>query len=427
MKSKRLTTKRQVEEEELQQNEPLFTNFFNLSPELIAITREKDGIIMIANPMFSEVLGYSPEEYSGKTSDELGIWVDLNQQKDLMKDLFSKGFVKKEVTLRAKNGSLLVMLLSAKPMEYQGQDCLILMAADITEQKVIEENIKKNEKKLRWAQAIGHIGYSEYIIGEQVIWISTESMSIFGYPPIEGFFPIEKINECIPNFISIQKEAIELGRQGKKTNVEFVLNPADGSPLRYIHAISDVEWDKTGNPIRILSTFRDITEQKKTESSLLESESRLRSFIDSTSEGMLIIDENGIIEEWNKAIEVITGVPKEDVLNRSWWNLALSIYPPELCNSTTKLRLEREINMILQTGQIISSHKIHQVLHRSGVLKHVEQNLFTIKSETGYRIAVIIKDITERKKAEDELNQTRKLNDSLIESVPGLVFFYNVL
>ena len=66
---------------------------------------------------------------------------------------------------------------------------------------------------------------------------------------------------------------------------------------------------------------RDITERKRAEEALKESEEKFRSIIEQSAEGMIVTDENGIIEEWNKAQEAMSGLSRCDMVGVSIWDV----------------------------------------------------------------------------------------------------------
>jgi PAS domain S-box-containing protein len=173
------------------------------------------------------------------------------------------------------------------------------------------------------------------------------------------------------------------------------------------------------------SLFNDITDRVNAENALKESESRLRSFINESSEGVVIINEQGFVEEWNNKAAQITGITAYKAQNKYWWDIVKLLYPEEVTPVFGDYQHEM-INNILKTGNLhIPAQNIYRLHLSQGEAKYIEQTLFTIKTNLGYRLGVIFNDITERKKTEEALNQERVFTDALLAGVPGLVYMYN--
>ncbi len=267
-------------ENELQTSKQNFSDIFNLSPDMVGITRQSDGMLFSGNPAFTQITGYKPEEYIGHTTIDLHLWANPKNREEMLKLLIEKGNIRNlEMELQIKNGTILTCLFSASPIKYNNEPCLIYVLHDITERKHAEEAIKKSEARLQKAQAIGQIGYSEQVIDSPDVWSSSEGMRIFGFPPIEGFIPFEKVKACLVDFESFLKSYRDLLEKGKKFDIEYIINPADGSPQRYIHEVLDLERDAEGKPYKFIGIFQDITKHKKAEEALKKSEEQFKGIV----------------------------------------------------------------------------------------------------------------------------------------------------
>jgi len=71
------------------------------------------------------------------------------------------------------------------------------------------------------------------------------------------------------------------------------------------------------------------------------------------------------------------------------------------------------------------SNDEYQIRHTGGLARYIEHNIFTIKTDKGYRIAGILMISRKEKKQKESLTQARILTDALLESAPGLVYIYN--
>jgi diguanylate cyclase (GGDEF)-like protein/PAS domain S-box-containing protein len=140
---------RQIIKREKRRNEAeeKFSKAFRASPDWVTIATIKDGRYLDINEAFVGLTGYSREEAIGKTSVELGLWVNPNQRREAMEKINRYGsFHNYEVDLRMRSGTILTMLWSAEQIEIGGESCIINVIKDITERKNIEEALKKERQ-----------------------------------------------------------------------------------------------------------------------------------------------------------------------------------------------------------------------------------------------------------------------------------------
>jgi len=144
--------------------------------------------------------------------------------------------------------------------------------------------------------------------------------------------------------------------------------------------------------------------QKTANEALRESEEKFRSFVEQSAEGILLTDEKGRIIEWNKAYERIIGMKSEQVAGKYLWDIQYSLIPPERVTDTRYHRIKDMTIQFLQTGKSdLFGHPFEASIRSSdGMVRHVMQIAFPIKTKTGYRIGSLMQDITTRKQVELE-------------------------
>lgn len=133
--------------EQLKRSEEKFQKAFLLSPDWVVITTIDEGIYKEVNQAFLETTGYSKDEVIGKSSIELGIWVDPKEREELNYLLKKYGKVcNAEVQFRKKNGEIIDVLWSAHVIEYDNEQYLLAVARDITEIKKAAQERMLREK-----------------------------------------------------------------------------------------------------------------------------------------------------------------------------------------------------------------------------------------------------------------------------------------
>ncbi len=128
-----------------------------------------------------------------------------------------------------------------------------------------ELSLRRSEEQLLMAQQIGRAGSWVYTVGTDTIRGSAEALRIFGYPPVAGEFPVNSIEACIPERERVHQKLVNLVSGAGEYDVEYDINPLDGSPAKTVHSIARLEKDAQGNPLKILGFIQNITERKQAE------------------------------------------------------------------------------------------------------------------------------------------------------------------
>jgi PAS domain S-box-containing protein len=137
-------------ERALRLSEEKFSKVFRSSPDWIAISTLEDGRFLDVNEAFLKMTGFSRKEVIGRTSVELGMWVDPNERAKMVEVLRRDKAIKdQETRYRLKSGEVRIMLRSAELVEMGGETCIINVTRDITERKRDEEEIRKLNRELQ--------------------------------------------------------------------------------------------------------------------------------------------------------------------------------------------------------------------------------------------------------------------------------------
>jgi PAS domain S-box-containing protein len=160
--------------------EAKFSAAFHASPDLMALTRLRDGVILEVNEAFSELLGYSREESIGRTiSRDLDLWVDPLAGKAFARMLTSAGRVDDvEAVLRCKDDRRVVGLSSARVLEVDGDACVLTVIHDVTARRGMEAERKARarliETQSRANQAIASAGDLDGMLRQVLEIVFTE-------------------------------------------------------------------------------------------------------------------------------------------------------------------------------------------------------------------------------------------------------------
>lgn len=129
--------------------EEKFYKIYMTTPNCIAITRLKDGLITDINKGFEDMLGWRREEVIGTKSTEapMNFWVDLSVRDDMAAEIKArKNVLHREFKFRRKDGSVRDGIFSARLIIIDNEDCLIFILQDVTEQKRMEKELVESHK-----------------------------------------------------------------------------------------------------------------------------------------------------------------------------------------------------------------------------------------------------------------------------------------
>ncbi|MBN1411742.1 MAG: PAS domain S-box protein [Spirochaetales bacterium] len=169
----------------------------------------------------------------------------------------------------------------------------------------------------------------------------------------------------------------------------------------------------------IVAVFDNVTEKKRLEQELVESEQRLRSVIEYAAEGIILVDESGVVIAWNKAIEKQTGIPSDKALGNLFWEIQLQMLPRNEGKQINPDIVEGMIKEYLRAGisQFNNVLLEREYIHADGSVTVIEGRVTSIRTEKGYILMSISNDITERRKAEYRVRQSEKKYRDLVNMV----------
>lgn len=196
---------------------------------------------------------------------------------------------------------------------YPAPDGLTIFYRDITEYKKTEEQILKNEIRLRKAQEIGKMGYWQQELNSDIVWASKQAMAIYGFPEVEGELTKEQIAGCIVDIDKVQEAFTNLVEHNKPYKIELRIKPAGGGPIKYISALAELEKNENGEPERIVGTLQDISERIKAKDEIIKERVLSDSVINSLPGVVYLYNKDFRFLRWNKNFETVTGYSAEEI------------------------------------------------------------------------------------------------------------------
>jgi PAS domain S-box-containing protein len=258
-------TERKRAEAELRRSEEMFSKVFHASPIAIVLTNLSDGRFLDVNDAFFRLFGWTREEAVGRTSVELGNWINCEDRQAWADELKRRSRVSDyEIRLRNKRGNILMTNLSAEIISLRGEPCALVLVIDETARKQAEIALRDSRESLAEAQRIGHVGnWTLDIVNKRMTW-SDEIYRIYERPPdsfggafsdLLALVPPEEV----PGMVEAYRNVTSTDRLHEHKH--RILTP-DGR-IKSIHARWEVLCDADGKPVRALGTAQDITEQEE--------------------------------------------------------------------------------------------------------------------------------------------------------------------
>jgi PAS domain S-box-containing protein len=154
----------------------------------------------------------------------------------------------------------------------------------------------------------------------------------------------------------------------------------------------------------------DVTERRLAEQALQESIEKFRGFMEQSTDGISLADENGVITEWSPGMEAITGIPAKEAVGKYTWDTQLQLVPQERRNDNDVALSKSSFEQIIQTGEINPDYRMMETTFENtrGEQKVMQIVTFPIKTGNGLMIGSIHRDISERKRAEEEIARSEQ-------------------
>jgi len=198
----------------------------------------------------------------------------------------------------------------------------------------------------------------------------------------------------------------------------------------YFWAKASPLFDSQGTIIGAIETIRDITDRKRAEQETERIRQRMAEIIDFLPDATFVIDLNGRVIAWNRAMEVITGVPAQSMIGKGDYEYALPFYgerKPMLANLIfmPEAEIEKRYDTIEKIGDTLVVDIFIPTFRPGGVYFWAKASpLFDPQGNISGAIETI-RDISDRKRAEQEITRSRQSLEEIISFLPDATLVIN--
>lgn len=209
-------------------------------------------------------------------------------------------------------------------------------------------------------------------------------------------------------------------------NEQVAVEAMKAGALDYVVKSASALADMPHTAGRALREWDHIRARQEAEAALRESEEKLRSIIEHTSEGVVLTDEAGTVIEWNYGLERITGLSRDEALGRPIWDVQFGSFLEERRSPEGYERLKAMLLNLLNAGREpwLDQYQGAEIQHTDGRRRTVHTSVFVIQTDRGYRLGSTLRDVTDRVQAEAEREKLiAELEQALarIKTLRGLI------
>ncbi len=370
-----------------------------------------NGDILATNNYLSQMLGYPKEEFM-----KLNVrsnYADSKERIIVLEQLRKYGSISDyETRLRGRNGEIVYVLMNINLIKLDDQSVLISSFRDITKNKLMEKKLEESEARYRTIVENTSDAIVITNLDGKVSFHSPQLANMLGEKITVSEEIFDKIHHEDRKYVmDLFSEGLKQKRILSPSPLEFRVKTKEGNII-WVSILSRKYFDIQGNLIGFISTIREITKQKQVEQKLRESEEKYRELFNNANDGICLhkISEDGYPGNYLEVNDVIC-----DMLNYTRDEL-LKMSPPDLLSGKTI-----SANPIIIDSLLSQKHatfeRVLSTKNDKEIPAEISAHLFNLKGEKV--VLAIVRDITERKKAEEETKQINRELEAIFNTAGG--------
>jgi PAS domain S-box-containing protein len=385
----------QVAERALLESEARFATIVRSNPIGVGVSRLSDSQLVEVNEALVEIFGLSREEMLGRTTLELGFFLEPLDRQRMIEELGREKRVRNfQFQHRRTDGEVRDVLLSGELIQLGGTDCLLGMASDITQLKATERALQTSEGRYRslFENLVEGFAHCRLIV-DGGLPVDFEYLSVNpAFEQLTGLRNVvgRRVTDVIPDFLRDGQEILdyygEVVRTGRPIRFETFL-PSLGIWF-WVSAYRAADGE-------FVAVFDNITDRKRAEEILRSSKARFKAIFSASPVGILLsrLEDGGIIDA-NPAFLQRMGFRLEEVVDRTTLDLGIWANPQDREEALKRLRdtghvQTMEVDLRTSSGEAVAATWATESVELEGALVMVN----------------LVQDVTEQRKVEAERRQ----------------------
>lgn len=386
-------------QKKLQSSETRYRRLFESAKDGILILDAESGQIDDVNPFLIELLGYSKEEFLDKKIWEIGIFRDIFENIDKYEELKKTGYVRYEnLPLETKDRRHINVEFVSNVYIADNKKVIQCNIRDITDSARAEEALQTSRKEFQAYFDSGSVGLSVTAADKTWIEVNQRLCKMLGYTK-EELIGLSWNELSHPADLASNLKLFQQALDGKIDNYEldkrFIRK--DGSIL-YVTLSVVCQRNNDGSVHHFLSSYIDITERKRAEESIRESEDRYHNLLNTAPVGIAVYSDGKFVFINPAGLKLLGAETYNQLLEKPITEI---IHPDGL---------EKSLNLFqrMMSGESGLYPARDKYIRFDGKLVDVEVIASIIIYNEKPSVQVIVTDITERKKAEREIFNSRE-------------------
>ena len=402
------TTRRRQAEQALSESEAKYRTLFDASLDAIFLER-LDGRVLDANARAVEMYGYAPDELVGLNVTDLVPTEVAATLPGVIAEQLAAGGIRTEALGTRKDGSVFPTEVSTRLVELGGEKRALVYVRDITREKQAEQTLRRTQRE----RAAVLDSLSEHVIYHDtnmvIVWANRSACDSVGLTPEEivgrNCYELWQ-DRSTPCDGCPVKRALETGQrhEGETASPDGRQWLVSGSPVR----------DESGELVGVVEITMDITDRKRAEAALRDSEERYRAVFEQAADSIVLVDrETGALVEFNDSACRNLGYTRDEFSR-------LTLADIDVIESVQKVAAH--LSKVVRQGHDTFETKQRR---KDGDVRDVHVSTRVISTRGRQFILSVWRDITEQNRAREALRESEERYRTIYGTIPDGVFLYD--